>query len=286
MSAPITVAAMIAMRGDMNVHEVVSKGRAGSRGKVYLVGAGPGDPDLLTLRAVRLLAQAEVVLYDHLIGPEVLAMVTRAARLLCVGKRCGKHSVPQSEINAMLVRLGLAGRMVVRLKGGDPLIFGRGGEEAEALARAGVEFEIVPGVSAANGVAAYAGIPLTHREIARSCLLVTAHGKDGATDLDWPALARARQTLVVYMGVGMLPVLARELVAHGLPGDTPAAVIEQGTTRSQRVIAAPISRLAEVASAAGVKAPALTIVGEVVRLNGTLAWFAPDASPAQLPEVA
>jgi uroporphyrin-III C-methyltransferase/precorrin-2 dehydrogenase/sirohydrochlorin ferrochelatase len=268
------------------VHEILSHGRAASRGTVYLVGAGPGDPDLLTLRAARLLAHADVVLYDHLVGQGVLALAARGARMICVGKRCGDHSTSQDEINRMLVRMAAAGRTVVRLKGGDPLVFGRGGEELAALARAGVRFEVVPGVSAANGVAASAGIPLTHRDHAHSCLLVTAHLKDGRVDLDWPALARPRQTLVVYMGLGALPALARELVSHGLAPQTPAALIEQGTTRSQRVLAAPIAQLPELAVRSGAKSPALTIVGEVVKLRETLAWYEGSEQAARLPEVA
>lgn len=255
-------------------------------GTVYLVGAGPGDPELLTLRAERLLKSADVVLYDHLVSAAVLAAARHGARLIYVGKRSGNHALPQPEINRLLVALARRGRTVVRLKGGDPLVFGRGGEELEALAAAGVPFEIVPGVTAANGVAAYAGIPLTHRDYAQSCLLVTAHLRDGGLDLDWPALARPRQTLVVYMGLAALPALARELIAHGLDANTPAAVVEQGTTSGQRVVAGALGELPRLAAEAGVEPPALTIVGEVVKLRQRLAWFSSAVATSAIAEVA
>jgi uroporphyrin-III C-methyltransferase/precorrin-2 dehydrogenase/sirohydrochlorin ferrochelatase len=256
------------------------------RGTVYVVGAGPGDPELLTLRAARLLQRADVVLYDHLVSSSILAMVRRSARLVYVGKQCGRHSVPQSEINRLLVGAACAARTVVRLKGGDPLVFGRGGEELEALAASGIDFEVVPGITAANGVAAYAGIPLTHRDYAQSCLLVTAHLKDGTLNLDWPALARPRQTLVIYMGVAALPALARGLVAHGLLADTPAAAVERGTTGEQRVVAGALGELPQLAAAANLKPPALAIVGEVVKLRTRLAWFEPERAMCAVAGVA
>ncbi len=248
-------------------------------GRVFLVGAGPGHPDLLTLRAARLLAAAEVVVVDHLVSPEVLDLVPPAAECIYVGKECAHHTMRQEDINALLVRLGREGRQVVRLKGGDPLVFGRGGEEMQALAEAGVPFEVVPGITAACGVSAYAGIPLTHRDHAQSCTLVTGHLKDGSPDLDWAALARPRQTLVIYMGLGALAQICRRLIEHGLPAGTAAAVVQQGTLPEQRVVEGTLENLAERVAAAGLAAPCLTIVGEVVRLRGTLAWY--DAVPAQ-----
>jgi uroporphyrin-III C-methyltransferase/precorrin-2 dehydrogenase/sirohydrochlorin ferrochelatase len=251
-----------------------------ARGRVALVGAGPGDPELLTLRALKAIERADVIVYDRLVAPEILALVPPRAPRIYVGKARDRHTLPQQDISALLVRLAREGKRVVRLKGGDPFIFGRGGEEAETLAAQGIAFEIVPGVSAANGVAAYAGIPLTHRDHAQSCVFVTGHLKDGTMDLDWPALARPRQTIVVYMGLLGLPVLCRELIAHGLSPTTPAAIVQQGTTAKQRVIAATLSTLPGEAAAARLEPPTLIIVGEVVRLHSALAWFAP-ATPAE-----
>jgi uroporphyrin-III C-methyltransferase len=242
-------------------------------GKVFLVGAGPGDPDLLTVRAARLLAEADVVVYDHLVSDGVLQLTPPHAERIYVGKERSNHSMVQSEINVLLVRLARAGRQVIRLKGGDPFVFGRGGEELQAMAAAGVPFEVVPGITAACGVASYAGIPLTHRDHAQACLFVTGHLKDGSCDLDWPALARARQTVVIYMGLGGLPEICRQLVAHGLPADTPAAVVQQGTTLDQRVVSATLADLQARVADAGLRSPCLIIVGEVVRLRDQLAWF-------------
>jgi uroporphyrin-III C-methyltransferase len=253
-------------------------GRSAPSGRVFLVGAGPGDPDLLTLRAARLLAQADVVVYDHLVGAGVAGLISPQAERIYVGKQSSRHSIAQPEINALLVRLAQGGRTVVRLKGGDPFVFGRGGEELQALATAGVAFEVVPGVTAACGVAGYAGIPLTHRDCAQSCVFVTGHLKDGSCDLDWPALARPRQTVVIYMGLSALPAICTQLVAHGLPQDWPAAVVAQGTLTSQRVVCATLATLADAVRREGLQSPCLTIVGEVVRLRDELAWF--DATDA------
>jgi uroporphyrin-III C-methyltransferase len=254
-------------------------------GKVYLVGAGPGDAELLTLKAARLLAQAEVVVYDHLVGADVLALVGPDARRLYVGKERSHHSLPQEGINELLVRLAREGRNVVRLKGGDPFVFGRGGEELQVLAAEGIPFEVVPGVTAACGVASYAGIPLTHRDYAQSCTFVTGHLKDGSCDLDWPALARPRQTVAIYMGLSGLATICAHLVEHGLPTTWPAAVVAHGTLAEQQVVCATLGTLAEAVARAGLQSPALTIVGEVVKLRDELAWFAGAAvaEPSSLP---
>ncbi len=254
-------------------------GAAGA-GRVYLVGAGPGDPELLTLRAVRLLGGADVVVYDHLVSPEVLDFIGPQARRIYAGKERSHHTMVQDDINSLLVRLAREGQQVVRLKGGDPFVFGRGGEELQELAAAGIAFEVVPGITAACGVASYAGIPLTHRDHAQCCLFVTGHLKDGSTDLDWPALARPRQTVVIYMGLTALPEICRQLVAHGAPATLPAAVVQQGTTVDQRVVAATLADLPTQVAQAGLKSPCLIIVGEVVALRGQLAWFNGAVEPA------
>jgi uroporphyrin-III C-methyltransferase/precorrin-2 dehydrogenase/sirohydrochlorin ferrochelatase len=252
-------------------------------GIVHLVGAGPGDPELLTLRALRLLQQADVIVYDNLIGEGILELARRDAERIYVGKRCDRHSLRQEEINKLLVNLASAGKRVVRLKGGDPFLFGRGGEELETLAACGIPFEVVPGVTAANGVAACAGIPLTHRDYAQSCVFATGHLKDGTVNLDWAALARPRQTVVIYMGLGGLAEICRQLTHHGLPATTPAAAVQSGTTRNQRVLTGMLSTLPDLVAAVGLVSPVLLIVGEVVKLHRRLDWFAPvpSAEPAQ-----
>ncbi|WBY03169.1 uroporphyrinogen-III C-methyltransferase [Ramlibacter tataouinensis] len=256
---------------------------AGRPGKVWLVGAGPGDADLLTLKAARLLSRARVVLYDHLVGEDVMALLPAQARRICVGKRNRNHSLPQEETNALLVRLAGEGLDVVRLKGGDPYVFGRGAEEAMALAQAGIPFEVVPGITSAQGMAAYAGIPLTHRGLASSVVFATGHCRDGGEEPDWAALARPNQTAVIYMGLARLDTICRELMAHGLPPATPAALVEQATAPRQRVIEGALGGLPALAAQHRVAAPALIVVGDVVRLHGELGWFAP-APPARARE--
>ncbi|NMG77090.1 uroporphyrinogen-III C-methyltransferase [Aromatoleum diolicum] len=252
-------------------------------GHVYLVGAGPGDPELLTLRGARLIAGADAVVYDNLVSPAIVDMAPASAERHYVGKKAADHTLPQDDINQLLVRLAQAGKRVVRLKGGDPFIFGRGGEEMEVLVEAGITVEVVPGVTAAAGIAAYAGIPLTHRDHARSVVFTTGFLKDGALDLDWPMLARPGQTLVIYMGISRLPEICRELVAHGLPAQTPAGVIERGTTQAQRIAVGTLATLPQVVAEAGIRPPALTIVGDVVGLYPRLAWFAPESAAAAQP---
>lgn len=254
-------------------------GRGGPQpGYVYLVGAGPGDPELLTLRGARLVAGADVLVHDNLVSPDILALAPSAERVY-VGKKAADHVLPQGDINALLVRLAGEGKRVVRLKGGDPFVFGRGGEEMEALVEAGVPFEVVPGVTAASGVAAYAGIPLTHRDHAQAVVFATGYLKDGALELDWPMLARKGQTVVLYMGVSRLREIAAGLIGHGLDGTTPVAVVERGTTQVQGVCVAPLADIAEKVRAHGIKPPALVVVGSVVGLYPRLAWFRPDNPP-------
>ena len=251
------------------------------RGIVHLVGAGPGDPDLLTLRAARLMREAEVVVYDYLVSDAILEFLNPRAERIYAGKQQGCHALSQDEINALLVALAQRGKRVLRLKGGDPFVFGRGGEEAEFCAQHGVRFEVVPGVTSASGAASYAGIPLTHRDHARAVVFVTGHLKNGSSDLDWPMLARPRQTVVIYMGVTRLAEICGELVAHGLDPATPAAVIERATTPKQRVVTGTVATLPAIAKAAGVKPPALIVVGEVVRLRPSLDWLATRALPLE-----
>ncbi|BAK12409.1 siroheme synthase CysG [Pantoea ananatis AJ13355] len=241
------------------------------QGEIILVGAGPGDSGLLTLRGLQVMQLADVVLYDHLVSDEVLDLVRRDADRICVGKRASAHLLPQDEINQLMVQLAQKGKRVVRLKGGDPFIFGRGGEELQAAAQAGIPFQVVPGVTAAAGATAYAGIPLTHRDYAQSVLFITGHCRPDGDDIDWPSLARARQTLAIYMGAVKAAHISQQLILHGRAASTPVAVIGRGTRPDQQVLTGTLEHLETLAASA--PSPALLVIGEVVNLHGQLAWF-------------
>ncbi|EMZ1489204.1 uroporphyrinogen-III C-methyltransferase [Vibrio cholerae] len=249
-------------------------------GEVALVGAGPGDPELLTVKALSYLQQADVVLYDYLVSDEIMALIPSETILVCVGKRAGHHSVPQEKTNQLLVDFARQGYRVVRIKGGDPFMFGRGGEELEMLFEAGVKFQVVPGITAAAGATAYAGIPLTHRDYAQSALFVTGHLKAQAEDLDWSTLARGKQTLVIYMGLSNAAAIAEQLQLHGRQASTPVAIIERGTQVNQQVLIGTLQTLPSLASQA--QSPALIVVGEVVALAAKLHWFGEQGATQQL----
>ncbi len=246
-----------------------------SHGKVYLVGAGPGDPDLITLKGLRCLRKADIVVYDRLISPSLLDEAPLHAERVFVGKEPGCHTIKQEEINALLIRHARQGRIVVRLKGGDPFIFGRGGEEALALAEAHIPFEVVPGISSAVAVPAYAGIPVTHRNYASSVTIVTGHEDPAhaSSGVNWEMLARLDSTLVILMGVTTLPSITQRLLDGGLHPETPAAVIQHGTVLQQRVITDTLVKIADHAKTAGITSPAVVVIGAVVALSDPLAWF-------------
>jgi uroporphyrin-III C-methyltransferase len=243
------------------------------KGKVWLVGAGPGDPELLTVKAARLIAAADALVYDHLVGDGIIDLARPDARRIYAGKEASKHTLPQDSINQLLVDLASEGLSVVRLKGGDPFIFGRGGEELETLVTSGIPFEVVPGVTAAAGCGAYSGFPLTHRDHAQAVTFVTGHLKDGTVNLDWPALARPKHTVVFYMGIGAAGEICRQMINHGLPSLTPAAVVRNGTQVDQQTVLGTLGNLPQRIEEAGIKPPALIVVGSVVNLHEKLSWF-------------
>ncbi|MCL4127109.1 UNVERIFIED_CONTAM: hypothetical protein GTU68_067040 [Idotea baltica] len=240
------------------------------QGEVYLVGAGPGDPDLLTFRALRLMQKADIVIYDRLVSDEVLNLVRRDAHRMYVGKEASKHCVPQDQINGLLYKLAKEGKRVLRLKGGDPFIFGRGGEEAEKLFEEGIQFQVVPGITAASGASTYCGIPLTHRDYAQSVTFATGHLKKDTVDLDWPSLAHQNQTLVIYMGLGGLKVISKQLILHGMPADTPIAVIHKATQSEQKILVSDLNGVVQKVESEKMQSPCLLIIGQVVKLHDQL----------------
>jgi uroporphyrin-III C-methyltransferase/precorrin-2 dehydrogenase/sirohydrochlorin ferrochelatase len=242
-------------------------------GQVYLVGAGPGDPDLLTFRALRLMQKADVVVYDRLVSKDILELVRRDAEKIYVGKERSNHTIPQQDINHLLAKLAKAGNRVVRLKGGDPFVFGRGGEEIETLIDEGIEFQVVPGITAATGAASYAGIPLTHRDHAQSVTFTTGHLRDNSIDLDWGTLVKPNHTLVFYMGLTGLPIICEQLIAHGMPSSTPIGLIQSATRTDQKVVSGTLANILQQAETSTLKPPTLIIVGGVVSLHKKLNWF-------------
>jgi len=256
-----------------DIDELVSRRLKKHDGEVYLVGAGPGDKDLLTLRALQLMQKCDVCIYDNLVSSDVLELVRRDADMIYAGKKRDQHTLEQSTINGLLIKLALSGKRVLRLKGGDPFIFGRGGEEIEGLMDKGISFQVVPGISAANGVSSYSGIPLTHRDHAQSCLFLTGHFKDGVIDFDWPKLIVEKQTLVIYMGLLSLKEVKTNLIKYGMNKGMPVAVIQSGTTHNQKVVIGELRNISSKVNQARLKSPALIIIGSVVSLRKGLSWF-------------
>ncbi len=247
-----------------------------SEGEVYLVGAGPGDPDLLTFRALRLMQQADIVLYDRLVHPDIIELVRRDAQKIYVGKKRDQHTVRQDEINQLLVKYAKEGNRVLRLKGGDPFIFGRGGEEIETLLDQNVTFQVVPGITSASGCSTYSGIPLTHRDYAQSCIFVTGHLKDGKLDLNWEKLIQPNQTIVFYMGLVSIKIICNKLIEYGLDKNTYCALVQQGTTQNQKVFATTISLMPDMVEKEKPEPPTIFIIGNVVKLREKLNWFSAD----------
>lgn len=256
-------------------HATENESHSSITGKVFLVGAGPGDADLLTIKAMRLLQVTDALVYDHLVSEDVLKFVRPDAERFYAGKRRNEHTMRQEKINQLLVDLALQGKNVVRLKGGDPFIFGRGGEEMQALVAAGITFEVVPGITAANAVSCYAGIPLTHRDFSQSCIFVTGHLKNGTADLDWPTLVKPNQTVVIYMGLSGAHSICEQLMANGAPPQRPIAVVQEATLPSQKVLVSTLSELPADLAREPLKSPSLMVIGDVAKLAPDLAWFAP-----------
>jgi uroporphyrin-III C-methyltransferase / precorrin-2 dehydrogenase / sirohydrochlorin ferrochelatase len=263
---------------ERSLRQSLETGTVSGLGEVFLVGGGPGDPDLLTFKALRLMQQADVVVYDRLVSKEVLDLVRRDAEKIYVGKERDNHAVPQEGINQMLVRLAREGKRVLRLKGGDPFIFGRGGEEIDTLAAEGIAFQVVPGITAAAGCASYAGIPLTHRDYSQAVVFVTGNLKDGTVNLNWKALAQPFQTVVFYMGLHGVAEICKGLTGNGLPATTPVALVQQGTTANQKVYISSLAELPERVKREKIQPPTLIIVGDVVKLHERLKWFVPAGS--------
>lgn len=258
---------------EQELNDALASSDDGPVGEVYLVGGGPGDPDLLTFRALRLMQKADVVVYDRLVSKEVLNLCRRDAERVYVGKERDNHALPQDQINLLLAKLAKQGKRVCRLKGGDPFVFGRGGEEIETLTSEGVNFQVVPAITAALGASAYSGIPLTHRDYSQAAVFVTGHLKDGSMNLNWPALAQPNQTVVFYMGLKGLPIICEKMMEYGLPGDTDIALVQQATTPRQRVFTGTLATMPDLIKSSEIKPPTLIMVGSVVKLHDKLNWF-------------
>ena len=254
-------------------NQLIKSLRNKKSGEVFLVGAGPGDPELLTLRALHLIQKADICIYDNLVSKEILELVRRDAHMIYAGKLRNNHTIEQKEINKLLVKYAKKGLRVLRLKGGDPFVFGRGGEEISELMAKNIKFQVIPGITAATGVSAYAGIPLTHRDYSQSCIFITGHEKNGVLNINWDNLTHENQTIVIYMGLNSLPIIAQNLIDSGMRKDMPIALVQEGTTDNQKVVVSTISKVNSKILKTDIQSPVIIIIGEVIKLRKSIKWF-------------